>query len=159
MRPRVYIETTIPSFYHAGRTDVENAAKQIITRRWWRDERSDFRLVTSVATVNELQQSGRGNLRDRRVALLDGIDGLDITPGVVSVAQAYIRQFVMPNDAQGDALHLALASFYACDYLLTWNCKHLANARKADHIEQVNRRLGLHVPRIVTPEQLMTPDT
>ena len=82
-----------------------------------------------------------------------------ITPGVVSVAQIYVRQFVMPNDAQGDALHLALASFYACDYLLTWNCKHLANARKADHIEQVNRRLGLHVPRIVTPEQLMAPDT
>ena len=65
--------------------------------------------------ANELQQSGRGNLRDRLVALLDGVDGLDITPGVVSVAQIYVRQFVMPNDAQGDALHLALASFYACD--------------------------------------------
>ncbi len=61
----------------------------------------------------------------------------------------------MPADPTGDALHLALASVHKADYLLTWNCKHLANANKFDHIRRVNALLGLHVPALVTPLELM----
>ena len=158
MRPRVYIETTIPSFYHAGRTDVESAAKQILTRRWWRAERASYDLVTSAATIDELAGSGRAALRDRRIRLLDGLGLLAVTPAAADATAEYIRQFVMPAGERGDALHLALASVHACDFLLTWNCRHLANANKTDHIALVNRRLGLHVPKLVTPEQLSYPE-
>ena len=61
----------------------------------------------------------------------------------------------MPTDPTGDALHLALASFYRIDFLLTWNCKHLANANKFGHIRRINTRLGLYVPNIVTPLELL----
>ena len=66
-----------------------------------------------------------------------------------------MRHKLMPEDPLGDALHLALASYHKCDFLLTWNCKHLANANKFDHIGRVNMLLGLYVPRLVTPLELL----
>ena len=70
----------------------------------------------------------------------------------------WVKLRVMPRDAQGDAAHLAFASFYKMDFLLTWNCAHLANANKARHISVVNGRLGLFVPVLTTPE-LLIPET
>jgi hypothetical protein len=67
----------------------------------------------------------------------------------------YVEKHVMPRDPVGDALHLALASVEKCDYLLTWNCRHLANANKFTHVRTVNTLLGLHVPFLVTPLELM----
>jgi hypothetical protein len=61
----------------------------------------------------------------------------------------------MPNNPTGDALHLALASWHKCDYLLTWNCKHIANANKAGHVKRINTKLDLHVPQLYTPLQLI----
>jgi len=61
----------------------------------------------------------------------------------------------MPTDPAGDALHLALASYHKCDFLVTWNCRHLANANKFGHIRRVNTMLGLFVPTLVTPLGLL----
>ena len=61
----------------------------------------------------------------------------------------------MPAVRGGDALHLAFASYYECDYLVTWDYRHLANANKFQHIRRVNVKLGLAVPQIVTPRELM----
>lgn len=61
----------------------------------------------------------------------------------------------MPADPAGDALHLALASYHRCDFLVTWNCKHLANANKFGHIRRVNGLLGLFSPSLVTPLELL----
>ena len=61
----------------------------------------------------------------------------------------------MPSDPKGDALHLALASYHRCQFLLTWNCAHLANANKREHIRHVNALLGLHVPILTTPLELI----
>lgn len=63
----------------------------------------------------------------------------------------------MPAGAGGDAYHLTMASYYSVDYLLTWSCRHLANANKIKHIAVVNARLGLSVPIITTP-QLLIPE-
>jgi hypothetical protein len=65
-----------------------------------------------------------------------------------------MEQQIMPADDAGDAAHLAVASYHGVDYLLTWNCRHLANANKFEHIRVINRRLGLMTPELVTPEQL-----
>lgn len=67
----------------------------------------------------------------------------------------YLRHKLMPRNPSGDALHLALASYYECDLIVTWNCKHLANANKFMHIRQINHRMGLSVPEIVTPLELL----
>ena len=85
--------------------------------------------------------------------VVDKVSGVeDEIRGIVEV---YIERNVMPRNPLGDALHLALASYYKFDYLLTWNCKHLANANKFNHIRQVNTLLGLHVPILTTPLELM----
>lgn len=78
-----------------------------------------------------------------------------IDPPVIEIVETYIAHSVMPSDPVGDALHLALASQHKCDFLVTWNCRHLANANKFGHIRRVNTLLGLFVPALVTPLELM----
>lgn len=80
---------------------------------------------------------------------------LDIDEPIADIVEAYISHQVMPKDPAGDALHLALASFHKCDFLVTWNCQHLANANKFGHIRRVNTLLGLFIPTIVTPLELL----
>ena len=82
---------------------------------------------------------------------MEGFPLLDINEAIADTVANYIAHHVMPNDPAGDALHLAIASFHRCDFLLTWNCRHLANANKFGHIRQVNSLLGLYVPALVTP--------
>ena len=76
----------------------------------------------------------------------------------MSAAETYVDEKIMPDDVAGDALHLAVASVHGCDYLLTWNCRHLANENKAERIALINQRLGLPNPRLLTPLQLPPPD-
>ncbi len=80
---------------------------------------------------------------------------LPIEPVIAEIVEAYIRYKLMPADPAGDALHLALASYHKCDFLMTWNCLHLANANKFGHIRRVNAILGLFVPGLVTPLELL----
>jgi hypothetical protein len=87
--------------------------------------------------------------------LANGTWLLEIDDAITEVVEAYVRHKLMPQNPLGDALHLALASYYKCDFLLTWNCKHLANANKFDHIGRVNTLLGLYVPKLVTPLELL----
>ncbi len=79
--------------------------------------------------------------------------------GVHPILETYIRHSLMPADPTGDALHLALASYHECDFLLTWNCQHLANANKFQHIRLVNGMLGLRVPSLVTPLELLAEES
>ncbi len=77
---------------------------------------------------------------------------------VAEIVETYVARKVMPSDPIGDALHLAVASHHRCDFLLTWNCRHLANANKFEHIRRVNAVLGLFVPALVTPLELLGDD-
>ena len=146
----VYVETTIPSFYYTLREDPESIARMNWTRQWWTEYADVFALTTSAAVLDELRRGTSGQT-ENRISLLDNATVLPITADVVRIAQAYIERRVMPQDPEGDALHLALASFYKMDFLLTWNCKHLANARKFQHLRVVNFELGLATPVIATP--------
>jgi hypothetical protein len=153
-RPRTYIETSIPSFYHDDRTEPAIVARRDWTREWWDGPARDCELVTSVAVLDELAGGAPDRSADR-LALVGGLPLLPIEPGIAEIVEAYIRHGVMPADPAGDALHLALASFHKCDFLVTWNCRHLANANKFGHIRRVNTLLGLFVPALVTPLQLL----
>jgi hypothetical protein len=155
MSALIYVETTIPSFHTEKRKGVEIEARRKWTRDWWAKPKLDQRLVTSVVVFDELERIPDAARRAESVALLRELEELDYTAEVEEIAAVYLRHKLMPAEALGDADHLALASFYSCDMLVTWNCKHLANANKTDHIRRVNALLGLRTPLLVTPLQLL----
>lgn len=152
--PRVYVETTIPSFYHEVRTAPDVIARREWTRSWWDTAHERYELVTSPAVLDELAGGDPARVPER-LALVAGLPLLAIDPAVTEIVETYIRHKVMPADPGGDALHLAVASFHKCDFLVTWNCLHLANANKFGHIRRVNTMLGLFVPALVTPLELL----
>jgi predicted nucleic acid-binding protein len=154
MGQRVYIETTIPSFYHEVRTEPEMFARRNWTRTWWDHRRHAYVLVTSEAVIDELQAGTFPN-KDQALALLAAIRLVPVEPAIIEIVETYIQRMVMPRDPAGDALHLALASYHKCDFLLTWNVQHLANAKKFAHIRRVNALLGLYTPTLVTPLELL----
>jgi hypothetical protein len=93
--------------------------------------------------------------QEKALLLINDVGLLEIDDPITEIVEAYVQHKLMPQNPLGDALHLALASYYKCDFLLTWNCKHLANANKFDHIGRVNTLLGLYVPKLVTPLELL----
>ena len=122
----VYIETTIPSYLAARPSgQLSIAADQKATHDWWNNERGRFRLYTSIFTLDE---AGRGDAgaAARRLAYLQGIPELDIPPELPRIESDIIRLFQLPPRAATDASHLGLAVLHRMDYLLTWNCTHLA---------------------------------
>ncbi|MBI3880732.1 MAG: type II toxin-antitoxin system VapC family toxin [Verrucomicrobia bacterium] len=149
----VYIETTIPSLYFDDRADAKTAARREWTRSFWDKHRQRYHLVTAAPVIEELSRAEYPR-KAEKLGLLDGIELLPVANELAEIVEVYMSRYVMPRDPGGDAAHLAFASFYKCNYLLTWNCVHLANANKAGHIRTVNTLLGLHVPQIVTPLEL-----
>lgn len=122
------------------------------------DRRDVGRTVARVAAVDGPWERGEYPSRDDCLKLGERLDLLEITPAVLDVVDTYISRHVMPADPAGDALHLALASVHRCDFLVTWNCRHLANANKFGHIRRVNTLLGIYVPSLVTPLGLLEDD-
>lgn len=152
--PIVYIETSIPSFYYETRTEPDMVARREWTRQWWDVRRVQYQLVTSQAVLDEL---ARGDYPTKRavLSLVADLPILPVEPPVPSIVAAYLDNTVMPRDPTGDALHLALAAYHGCDFLLTWNCNHLANANKFVQIRRVTASLGYEAPTIATPLELL----
>jgi predicted nucleic acid-binding protein len=154
MKLKVYVETSIPSFYHEVRTEPAMIARREWTREWWSNANDTYLLMTSIAVLDELE---RGSFpgKTEAIELMSNLMFVPVEPAIAEIVKVYIQQHLMPNDPVGDALHLALASYHKCDFLLTWNCRHLANANKFGHIRRVNVMLGLYVPTLVTPLELI----
>lgn len=129
-------------------------ARRDWTREWWDDRRAEYELVTSEAVLDELAY-GDYPTKANVIELVNHLPLLPVEPPIVEIVDAYIARALMPRGPRGDALHLALASYHKCDFLLTWNCNHLANANKLRHIQRVNTLLGLFVPALVTPLELL----
>jgi predicted nucleic acid-binding protein len=158
MSALIYVETTIPSFYTEKRKGMDIEVRRKWTREWWTKPKPDQRLVTSLVVIDELERMPNAARRAEAIAFLSELELLDYTAEVEEIAAVYLQHKLMPADALGDADHLALASYYNCDMLVTWNCKHLANANKTGHIWRVNALLGLRTPLLVTPLQLLEKD-
>jgi predicted nucleic acid-binding protein len=129
-------------------------ARRDWTRDWWTNSAQSYELVTSVAVFEELRK-GDFPAKNDALSLMETLPLLAADIEVIKIVEFYIDQKLMPRDPAGDALHLALASYHACDFLLTWNCAHLANANKFGHIKRINDMLGLHIPMLVTPLELL----
>ncbi|MCY3552268.1 MAG: type II toxin-antitoxin system VapC family toxin [Candidatus Poribacteria bacterium] len=146
----VYIETSIPSFYYTLRRDLESRAMQSWTQKWWVQYADQFTLVSSIVVINELSDGTSEKTQDR-INLVKDLEMLSVTTEIDQIAQTYIDRLIMPQDMFGDAHHVALASFYNVDALLTWNYKHIANLNKIYRIRQINQELDLPTPELATP--------
>ena len=155
MKKRVYVETSVFSLYHDRR--AESSYRREITRNWWRDERRSYDVFTSLFAVQEVGDPSYPGW-EKVLAMARRLPLLEVTPDISGIVKVYIENQLMPADDVGDAAHLAIASYHSVDYLLTWNCRHLANANKFEHIRRINRRLGLLTPELVTPELLFGED-
>lgn len=154
-KPRVYVETTIPNFYYDRRTGPATVARRNWTREWWNDAASLYELLTGAPVLKELLAGIINSRVSMRLRLVGGLTVLRPDSVDAEIAEIYVRHKLMPSRSPEDALHLALASRHGCDFIVTWNCKHLANPNKVRHVERINTRLGLHIPAIVTPRDLL----
>jgi predicted nucleic acid-binding protein len=157
MSALIYIETSVPSFYYETRPERDLQSRRDWTRQWWELPKFNQELVISLPVISELEETPPPK-RDKTLALIAQLRLLLYTPEIAEIVEVYFAHKLMPLEAQGDADHLALASFHNCDMLVTWNCKHLANANKFGHIHRVNALLGLRTPALVTPLQLLEKD-
>jgi hypothetical protein len=155
MKPRVYLETTIPSYLTAWPSrDLIMAARQQITREWWDARRDDFELFSSELVVDEAS-AGDSDAATRRLEALANIAIPDSTSDAGVLADKLLNEIPLPPKAAADSLHIAIAATNGMEYLLTWNCTHIANAEFRDSIERICRESGFEPPIICTPEELL----
>lgn len=154
-RPRVYLETTVVSYLTAEPSrDLIQAAHQQITREWWSSRRAEFDLFISQVVINEASE-GDPSAAQKRLATVRGLPILDLTEAVTELGEALVAEGPIPERFADDAFHLAFATVHGMDYLVTWNCKHLANAEMLRQVERLLDERGYEIPRVCTPEELM----
>lgn len=151
----VYLETTIIG-HMAGRlhSDPFVAARQQITREWWRDHAANFALYISQLVLDECG-AGDPTAATERFSVVDGLDILESWDEVDTLADALIAGMAIPASEPRDAFHIAISAVNGVQYLLTWNFKHIANASLRSRIERICRDAGYEPPIICTPDELM----
>jgi PIN domain len=155
--PLVYLETSFISHLTARSSrDALNAAKQHSSRQWWESCRDHFRLVVS-PTVYEECRAGEPEMAQKRLHLLEeNAFLLPQTPAIPELARRFLEPAgPLPSKAEADALHIASASSYGCEFLLTWNFKHIANAIIKRRLERILHEHGYEPPTICTPDELL----
>ena len=158
MKPKAYIETTVVSYLTARPSrDVVVAGHQQITHDWWRTAPERFELVASQFVVDEAN-AGDASAASRRQAALEPVTLLDATDEALALAQELIRSGAIPATYPEDAAHIAIAVANGAAYIVTWNCRHIANATMRWRIERVCREQGYEPAIICTPEELMEPE-
>ena len=152
----VYLETSVISYYCSRPSrDLIVAAHQQITCDWWENRLgADLLPVLSDEVIEEISQ-GDADVAARRMAAVADMKLLAATEDVRVTAQWFADALRLPAAVFADAIHIAFSVVYRCDYLATWNCRHIAGASAQDIIENVCLDRHLHRPRICTPEQLM----
>jgi hypothetical protein len=155
---RIYIESTIPSYVVARPArDLLQAARQQLTRDWWDFQREKHELFTSQLVLDEIA-FGEKAMAQLRLELVQGLPLLQVTDEVKTRARAILASRLLPATASRDAVPIALASGYEMDILLTWNCRHIANAAIQAKLRRLADAAGFTLPVICTPEELMEND-
>jgi hypothetical protein len=157
-KPTIYIETSIISYLAAKTSsDLTIAACQHVTAVWWENYRKFYNVVTSALVVAE---SREGDLQTakKRLDLLKGIYELKTTEDAKEMALVLTQKGILPQKAQADALHIAIAAVHNVDYLLTWNCRHIDNPATKPIIRDICVLQGYICPEICTPFEMMEYD-
>jgi hypothetical protein len=150
-----YLETSFISYLVARPSrDVIVAGHQQTTQEWWDNRRSEFACSVSQVVIDEASVGDATEIQ-KRLAIISGLPTVDVTEDAETLTQAIIAAGILPPHAFPDAAHVAVSAVHKIDYLLTWNCKHLANAQIARRMAVVCEKLGYKMPIICTPEELM----
>ena len=151
----VYIETTILSYLVANPArDIVIAGHQQTTQQWWSTRRADFDCFISQVVIDEISAGDPAEVR-KRLAVAGTLDALKITVEAEKLTESIMRSGVLPPKAIRDAAHIAVSTVHGVQYLMTWNCKHLANAQISKRIASLCKQAGYEMPTICTPEELL----
>src|ERR1700722_17033683 len=151
----VYLETTFISYLVARPSrNVIVAGHQQTTQEWWDNRRSQFECSVSQVVIDEASLGDPAEIQ-KRLAIIAGLRNLDVTADATALTKAIMAAGMLPPKVVRDAAHVAVAAVHGIDYLLTWNCKHLANAQIARRIAVVCENIGCKMPIICTPDELM----
>ncbi|MDA8336498.1 MAG: type II toxin-antitoxin system VapC family toxin [Peptococcaceae bacterium] len=156
MEPRatLYLETTIPIYLAAKPSrDLITAGHQQTTHEWWEQDKGRFQIYVSQAVLDEVR-AGDPTAAMLRTGFLEGLEVLPADRMVDGLAEEYASLLVLPDKATTDSLHLAYAVFHKLEYLLTWNCRHLAHGEVRKMVTKFNSLHDLYIPEIVTPLEL-----
>jgi len=154
--PSVYVETTILSYLTADPSrDLVVAGHRQVTHAWWRTAKNRFDLFISEAVLQEVR-AGDPQFAARRLDVLAAIPILPLSQEIRSLADWYQVELRLPQRAGADALHIALAVFYEMDYLVTWNCAHIANGHVLRALMELNHGAGRYTPLLLTPQELLS---
>ena len=156
--PTLYIETSIVSYLRQSPSlQVVMAARQLLTHQWWAQERHNYELVTSQYVLDEAS-AGDPELAAERLQSLEGIPLLPLDPRIGLIASEILSRAILPPKAAIDALHIAMVAHHGIEYLLTWNCRHIANGKILPRIHDALTDMGLVIPIICTPEEMVDGD-
>ncbi len=154
MKSSVYLETSVVSYFaNRDSRDVIVLAQQQITREWWRDAAPSFELFVSDLVIAEISQ-GDSQAASARMAAVGQIPVLGLDADAEALAARLLQVAALPKKAEDDALHIAVAAVNGMEFLLTWNCTHIANARTREIINMCCRNAGYEPPVICTPAEL-----
>jgi predicted nucleic acid-binding protein len=155
MSESVYIETSILGYLTARPSrNLILVANAEVTREWWDKRRSEFDLYTSQAVLQEVAQ-GDAEIATQRLEILRGFPLLDLNQAVFDLAEQFMARSNLPAKADVDAVHIAASTVHGMDYLLTWNCKHIANPRIQRKLAEISLDLGYELPILCTPYELL----
>lgn len=155
MKPKVYIETSIVSYLTARPSrDLRAATRQELTLEWWGRYAPLYTVYVSDVVVDEISD-GDDEAAKRRLACIEGVPVLELSREAKAFSGHLAQVSGIPPKAAIDALHVAVAALSGMEYLLTWNCKHLANATIRRRLEAAVEDAGFYCPAICTPEELL----
>lgn len=155
MTETVYIETSILGYLTARPSrNLVLVANAEVTREWWDTRRSAFELYTSQAVLREVAK-GDAEMAFRRLEILRDFPLLDLNQSVLDLAEQFLGRSNLPTKADVDAIHIAAATIHSMDYLLTWNCKHIANAQIQGKLAEISLDFGYELPILCTPYELL----
>jgi hypothetical protein len=151
---RIYIESTIASYVVARPArDLLQAARQQLTKDWWDLRRARHELFTSQVVLDEIA-SGETAMAQKRLKTMSQIKLLDLTVEANALAKDILASGLLPINADRDAAHIALATVHEMDILLSWNCRHIANAAIQASLRRLVENSGFALPVLCTPEEL-----
>ncbi len=155
MTESVYIETSIIGYLTARSTkNLILAANIEVTRDWWESRRSAFTLYISQVVLDEIAR-GDTEIAAQRLDILSRLPLVELNKAVRDLSAQFLTRSNLPPKASDDAVHIAAATVHSLDYLLTWNCKHIANAQIQRKLAQISLDFGYQLPIICTPYELL----
>lgn len=155
MSETVYIETSILGYLTARSTrNLILAANIEVTKEWWESSRSAFTLYVSQVVLDEVAQ-GDAEIALKRLEILNGVPIVELNQSVRNLSAQFLSRSNLPPKASDDAVHIAAATVHGLDYLLTWNCKHIANAQIQRKLAEISLDFGYQLAIICTPYELL----